>query len=37
MRDFFSFLREIFFFNQKLDGVDTLLAEDVLYMLNEIL
>jgi hypothetical protein len=37
MRDFFSFLREIFFYNQKLDVVDTLLAEDMLHMLNEIL
>ena len=34
MKEFFSFLREIFYHNQIMDEVDVNLAEDVLKILN---
>ena len=34
MREFFSFLREIFYHNKMMDDVDVNLAEDVLKILN---
>lgn len=34
LREFFSFLREIFYYNQQMDDVDLNLAEDVLKILN---
>jgi len=34
LREFFSFLREIFYHNQLMDEVDVSLADDVLTILN---
>jgi hypothetical protein len=37
MKEFFTFIREIFYYDQDMDAVDFNLATDVLEILNEML
>ena len=37
IRDFFSFIREIFFYNEMMDEVDHMLARDMLKIFNDVI